>query len=205
MSFGGEELREMRQSFGWSQEKLADALGVDVSTISRWERNRTKPGLTHGPRIGRLFRHLAARSGTRALLYGHAMLPEALVTEVKISPSFRSLLYGKSGIFIEVSDYYRQRSFLPAIIIGFPLLDLMTEPGRSFYLKHVDMMFDIGNRNPNALFRIVTNSVMKWAGAAEEYREYVIKFPLPNVMDQTFRPILREEFEARKGKYEIIE
>lgn len=201
----GEELRSMRLSFGWSQERLADALGVDVSTISRWENNKTKPALATGPRIGKLLRHLAARSGTRALLYGHAMVPEALLNEVKVSPSFRSLLYGKSGIFIQISDYYRQRSLLPGIIIGFPLLDLMSEPGRGFYLKHVDMMFEIGNRNPNALFRIVTNSIMKWAGSVEEYREYVIKFPVPHVMDQTFRPIGRDEYEARKGKYEIIE
>lgn len=200
----GEELRDMRRSFGWSQEQLADTLGVDVSTISRWERSKTRPALANGPRIGKLLRHVAARTGTRALLYGHAMIPDALLTEVKVSPSFRALLYGKTGVFIQVSDYYRQRSLLPAIIIGFPLLDLMTGVGREFYLRNVDMMFDVGNKNPNTLFRIVTNSVMKWVGGQEEFREYVIKFPLPNVMDQTFRPITREEFEARKGKYEII-
>lgn len=201
----GEILREMRRSFGWSQEVLAEALGVDVSTISRWERNKTKPAITTGPRIGKLLRHVAARSGTRALLYGQAMIPEALLTEVKVSPSFRSLLYGKTGIFIQVSDYYRQHSFLPSLIVGFPLLDLMSGPGREFYLKNVDMMFGIGNRNPNAIFRIVTNSVQKWAGGREEFREYVIKFPIQNVMDQTFRPIPREDYEARKGRYEIIE
>ena len=170
----------------------------------RWERSKTKPALAHGPRIGRLLKHLAARSGTRALLYGHAMIPEHLLTEVKFSPSFRALLYGKSGVFIQVSDYYRQRSMLPAIIVGFPLLDLMTGVGREHYLKHVDMMFDLGNKDPNTLFRVVMNSSMKWLGGAEEYREYVIKFPIQNVMDQSFRPISREEFEARKGKYEII-
>jgi transcriptional regulator with XRE-family HTH domain len=195
----------MRRGFGWSQERLAERLGVDVTTISRWERNKTKPALAQGPRIGKLLRHVAARSGTRALLYGNAMIPDALLTEVKYSPTFRSLLYGKSGVFIQVSDYYRQRSMLPSIIIGFPLLDLMTSPGREFYLENVDRMFETGNRNPAALFRIVTNSTMKWLGGQEEYREYVIKFPIPNVMDQTFRPIPRAEFEARRGKPEIIE
>ena len=197
-------MRERRRSFGWSQERLAEALGVDVSTISRWERDKTKPSLAHGPRIGRLLKHVAARSGTRALLYGHALIPDWLLTEVRVSPTFRALLYGKSGIFIQASDFYRQRSMLPSVITGFPLLDLMTEPGRSFYLQHVDMMFDVGNRSPATIFRIVTNSTMRWIGA-EEYREYVIKFPIPNVMDQTFRPIAREEYEARKGSYEIIE
>lgn len=200
----GGELREMRRSFGWSQEMLAEALGVDVSTISRWERSKTKPSLAHGPRIGRLLKHVAARSGTRALLYGHALIPEWLLTEVKVSPTFRALLYGKTGIFIQASDYYRQRSMLPSLMTGFPLLDLMTEPGRSFYLQHVDKMFEIGNRSSATLFRIVTNSSMRWR-STEEFREYVVKFPVPNVMDQTFRPISREEYEARKGKYEIIE
>lgn len=79
----GEDLREMRLSFGWSQERLAEALEVDVSTISRWERNKTKPALATGPRIGRLLKHVAARSGTRALVYGNAMIPESLLTEVK--------------------------------------------------------------------------------------------------------------------------
>lgn len=201
----GDELRDMRRSFGWSQERLAETLGVDVTTISRWERNKTKPSLTHGPRIGKLLRHVAARSGTRALLYGNAMIPDGLLTEVKYSPTFRALLYGKTGVFIQVSDYYRERSMLPSIIIGFPLLDLMTSPGREFYLENVDRMFEMGSRNPNTLFRIVTNSMMKWLGGKEEFREYVIKFPIPNVMDQTFRPIPREEFEARRGKPEIIE
>jgi|LNFM01.1.fsa_nt_gb transcriptional regulator with XRE-family HTH domain len=201
----GEDLREMRLSFEWSQERLAEALEVDVSTISRWERNKTKPALASGPRIGRLLKHVAARTGTRALVYGNAMIPESLLTEVKYSPTFRALLYGKTGIFLQASDYYRKRSMLPSIIVGFPLLDLMTSPGRDYYLQHVDMMFDIGNRNPHTLFRIVTNSTLKWLGGHEEYREYVIKFPMRNVMDQTFRPIPRAEYEARRGKYEIIE
>ena len=201
----GEDLREMRRSFGWSQERLAEALEVDVSTISRWERNKTRPALASGPRIGRLLKHVAARTGTRALVYGNAMIPESLLTEVKYSPTFRSLLYGKTGVFLQASDYYRKRSMLPSIIVGFPLLDLMTSPGREYYLQHVDMMFEAGNRSPHTLFRIVTNSSMKWLGGQEEYREYVIKFPLQNVMDQTFRPIPRDEYEARRGKYEIID
>jgi transcriptional regulator with XRE-family HTH domain len=200
----GDELREMRRSFGWSQQTLAEGLGVDVSTISRWERSKTKPALVNGPRIGKLLKHVAARSGTRALLYGHAMIPEHLLTEVRVSPSFRALLYGKSGVFIEVSDHYRRSSMLPNIIIGFPLLDLMSGQGREHYLKHVDRMFELGNRDPNTIFRVVMNSTMKWLGGGEQFREYVIKFPIPNVMDQTFRPIDRAEYEARKGKYEII-
>ena len=38
-------LTEIRQSFGFSQEELAQKMGKDVSTISRWERGKTKEPL----------------------------------------------------------------------------------------------------------------------------------------------------------------
>jgi len=35
-----EELRDWRQSNGYSQSRLANALKVDVMTVSRWERGK---------------------------------------------------------------------------------------------------------------------------------------------------------------------
>jgi len=42
----------MRRNFGWSQERLAEAMGGDGRTISRWERNKSRPASASGPRIG---------------------------------------------------------------------------------------------------------------------------------------------------------
>jgi transcriptional regulator with XRE-family HTH domain len=34
----GSDLRVWRKLLGWSQKRLADALGVPVNTVARWER-----------------------------------------------------------------------------------------------------------------------------------------------------------------------
>lgn len=36
-------IREIRDLLGWSQRKLADHIGVDVMTVSRWERGNNEP------------------------------------------------------------------------------------------------------------------------------------------------------------------
>jgi transcriptional regulator with XRE-family HTH domain len=38
----GSALRTWRRSRGWSQKRLADALGVPVNTIARWERSEMR-------------------------------------------------------------------------------------------------------------------------------------------------------------------
>lgn len=46
----------MRQKFGYSQERLADELGVSRQTIISIERGRYNPSLPLAIRIARLFR-----------------------------------------------------------------------------------------------------------------------------------------------------
>ena len=38
-----EELKNLRQQQGWSQEDLARNLGVSFATVNRWENGKTKP------------------------------------------------------------------------------------------------------------------------------------------------------------------
>ena len=38
-----EELKELRQQQGWSQEDLARKIGVSFATVNRWENGKTKP------------------------------------------------------------------------------------------------------------------------------------------------------------------
>nr|HDO80594.1 XRE family transcriptional regulator [Candidatus Bathyarchaeota archaeon] len=39
----GEELRLLRRTLGLSQEKLAKKLGIDPSTLWRWENGKRRP------------------------------------------------------------------------------------------------------------------------------------------------------------------
>ena len=43
----GVRIRELRKDRGLSQVELADKLGVEQSTVSRWERNLVDPELKH--------------------------------------------------------------------------------------------------------------------------------------------------------------
>ena len=38
-----EQLKALRQQYGWSQEDLARKLGVSFSTVNRWENGKAKP------------------------------------------------------------------------------------------------------------------------------------------------------------------
>lgn len=44
-------LAERRKAMGLSQERLAEAVGVDASTVARWERGGTEPQPVHRPRL----------------------------------------------------------------------------------------------------------------------------------------------------------
>jgi transcriptional regulator with XRE-family HTH domain len=50
----GERLRTARRSVGLTQKQLADELGVESITVSRWERGATSPSLTRLRRIAEL-------------------------------------------------------------------------------------------------------------------------------------------------------
>lgn len=46
-----DRLAERRKAMGLSQERLAEAVGVDTSTVARWERGETEPQAVHRPRL----------------------------------------------------------------------------------------------------------------------------------------------------------
>lgn len=72
-------IQELRATRGWSQEDLADELGVTQATISNWERGRSQPtimqfgalairfgvsigSITLPPRLGVAMRQVAVQS-----------------------------------------------------------------------------------------------------------------------------------------------
>jgi len=43
MNSWAKQLKNLRKTKGWSQEKLARNLGVSLNTVQRWEMGKTKP------------------------------------------------------------------------------------------------------------------------------------------------------------------
>ena len=50
----GRQMKELRWHAGYSQEALAEKLGVRVATVSRWENGHTTPRLEHWERMRRI-------------------------------------------------------------------------------------------------------------------------------------------------------
>lgn len=57
----GRQIAERRRAIGWTQEELAERLGVDAETVSRFERGAAVPSL---PRLADLARLLKTRAAT---------------------------------------------------------------------------------------------------------------------------------------------
>jgi len=51
----GDNIRELRRNRGWTQEQLAERVGMSPQAISRWENGTTYPDLELIPEIARLF------------------------------------------------------------------------------------------------------------------------------------------------------
>lgn len=51
----GEKVRTQRERLSWTQERLAEALGVTANTISRWETATYKPAAHDLEQLARLF------------------------------------------------------------------------------------------------------------------------------------------------------
>ena len=51
----GEKIAQLRRKNGWSQEELADKMGVSRQAVSKWESNQTTPDLERILRLSSLF------------------------------------------------------------------------------------------------------------------------------------------------------
>ena len=51
-----EKLKELRRKKGWSQEDLAQEIGVSLSTVQRWELKGAKPTRLARRELERVFR-----------------------------------------------------------------------------------------------------------------------------------------------------
>ena len=51
----GQNIKEYRESLGVSQEKLARALGLSVSAVSKWEQGQNSPSPAYVLALGKIF------------------------------------------------------------------------------------------------------------------------------------------------------
>ena len=50
------QIKNLRQAFGWSQQKLAEQLGVSLTTVLRWEKGYTEPSPLALEKLERLWK-----------------------------------------------------------------------------------------------------------------------------------------------------
>lgn len=102
-------LSEIRTSFGFSQEELAAKLGKDVSTISRWERGKTREPLL-SPIV---------HSANRKYQYVKTMMDQEISDYVYSSEKISGLFYSENFMIMTVSKWTLKRYPLLRAAYGF--------------------------------------------------------------------------------------
>jgi transcriptional regulator with XRE-family HTH domain len=151
-------LRQFRQHNGINQSALAEMLGVDQTTVSRWERGRDIPGL-HAQRDIRdlLRREVASRQDmvVRARVR-HAVWPATILRRGAIfvecnQGALREIgrfdddlrgqsIYGHFGPHTDdVTEHWENTGiFNGDIALTISINELMTGPGKSVFVRTMD-------------------------------------------------------------------
>lgn len=116
------DLKAIRTTFQWSQEELADELGISVSTLSRWERSKGSFGNMA----------VSRRHPNRALSYLRAMVEPDLIADIEEADSLRGLFYGDNYILVALSQGMARRYPLARAAVGFPAMRFNRGPVRKW-------------------------------------------------------------------------
>lgn len=57
----GKQIKELRQTLGWSQQRLAEELGISWISVSRWEREIKSPS----PMARAILQHMEIKAGIK--------------------------------------------------------------------------------------------------------------------------------------------
>ncbi len=114
-----EHLRELRTKAGYSQEALAEELGVSRQAVSKWESGTANPDINHLMKLGELY-----QVSTDYILFGDfpkTNKAESLVSEVKTqempkveqvkNPSVNGIIWLALGILAILILYYATNGF----------------------------------------------------------------------------------------------
>lgn len=123
-------LRTIREDLGWSQADLAHRIGVSLSTLSRWERGRTKEPLISA----------VVRKTNRRLHYLLAMSGDSLIKQVEESPTYTSLHHGDDMMLVACSKKYMQDYPGLSMLIGFPIANILLGKAKRHYNENLELM-----------------------------------------------------------------
>jgi len=121
-------LAERRKALGYSQEVFADKLGVDRTTVGRWERGETDPYPFIRPKLCRILKVAADE--------WHALLepePDVVSHTFHVAPALTGRVVSEPDLTGELDDMYR-RELLRLLSIGgafiaLPPIAPTAEPG----------------------------------------------------------------------------
>ncbi len=60
-----DHLRHAREDRGWTQQQLADELGVGIITVRSWEKDKRSPGTNMQQRLCQIFSKTSEQLGLR--------------------------------------------------------------------------------------------------------------------------------------------
>ena len=192
----GKDLRALRTSFGWSQESLAEQLGVDVTTVSRWERGKTREPIT-GTIIEAIGRNVFSGRSTRLAAYAETVIPAGLKFAVDEHPGLRFLFLSDELVMIRASREAVRAYPLMHTVMGVPFEKFMAERYKREYERAKSLPRD-------GLIAIkcyihYDASVLKWHPVC--YREYLISQTMPHILDVSGRNISKEEHDAQPSVF----
>jgi transcriptional regulator with XRE-family HTH domain len=121
-------LAERRKALGYSQEALAEKLGIDRTTVSRWERGHTDPYPHIRPDLCQVLKVTAGEL--------HALLepgPEVIPHSLHAAPALTVRVLSEPDLTGELDDMYRRELLrllsVGGALIALPLVTPTAEPG----------------------------------------------------------------------------
>lgn len=123
-----DSLSQIRASFGFSQEQLAEKMQKDVSTISRWERGKTREPLL-APLVN---------VTNRKYQYVKHMMDPNLQDSVVNSSSITGLFYGSAFMIMAMSKGTLNRYPLLRAAYGFQAASYFRSEGKRLYNENID-------------------------------------------------------------------
>lgn len=124
MTYLAENIRRLRQKFGYSLEKEAEIIGVSRQSLTKWENNITQPGIDKVIKLAELY---------------NISLDELVLHPVEIN--------------ISVNGSYQGNHFIERAVIDEQFsVHLSSQVQKVFNLKPGDSLLMMGDRDKGMIF-----------------------------------------------------